>query len=215
MDIKDKIKKLLALGTSPNENEAKAALLKAKQLMMDNKLTEEDIEEKHIELEHRLMESVKWTTDGGDIWMVELCNLMANNYLCTVSWVTRYRTHTLYLSGLTTDIDVCAKAIEFAVGSVQHSIKILQRKYRTYDAKTIRHSYAMGFVSGLKAAFDKQREEHVEWGLVEVKPQKVRDYENTLGSKSVRTHQSAMHMNAYASGVNDGLNFNTHRVLEG
>lgn len=40
MDYKDKIKKLLALAESPNENEAQAALLKARQLMaehMDNK----------------------------------------------------------------------------------------------------------------------------------------------------------------------------------
>lgn len=35
--IKEKIQKLLALASSPNENEAKAALLKAKELMAKNK----------------------------------------------------------------------------------------------------------------------------------------------------------------------------------
>lgn len=38
MDYKDKIKKLLALAESPNENEAQAALLKARQLMAEHML---------------------------------------------------------------------------------------------------------------------------------------------------------------------------------
>lgn len=38
MDYKDKIKKLLALAESPNENEAQAALLKARQLMAEHKI---------------------------------------------------------------------------------------------------------------------------------------------------------------------------------
>lgn len=41
-DIKDKIAKLLALAESPNEAEAKAALLKARELMAKNKLTPEE-----------------------------------------------------------------------------------------------------------------------------------------------------------------------------
>ena len=38
-DIKDKIAKLLALAESPNEAEAKAALLKARELMARNRRT--------------------------------------------------------------------------------------------------------------------------------------------------------------------------------
>ena len=45
MDYKDKIKKLLALAESPNENEAQAALLKARQLMAEHKIGEADLEE--------------------------------------------------------------------------------------------------------------------------------------------------------------------------
>ena len=42
-DLKDKIRKLLALAKSPEEHEAKAALLKARQLMAEHKLTEEEL----------------------------------------------------------------------------------------------------------------------------------------------------------------------------
>lgn len=44
MDYKDKIRKLLALAESLSEHEAKAALLKARQLMAEHKLRPEDIE---------------------------------------------------------------------------------------------------------------------------------------------------------------------------
>lgn len=43
IDIKDKIAKLLALADSPNEHEAKAALLKARELMAEHKLRPEEI----------------------------------------------------------------------------------------------------------------------------------------------------------------------------
>ena len=42
-DIRDKIAKLLSLADSSNENEARAALLKARALMAQHKLCPEDI----------------------------------------------------------------------------------------------------------------------------------------------------------------------------
>lgn len=44
-NIKDKIAKLLALAESPNENEAKAALLKARELMAEHKLRPEEMKD--------------------------------------------------------------------------------------------------------------------------------------------------------------------------
>ena len=41
--IKDKISKLLKLSVNPNENEAKQALLKARQLMAKYKITESNV----------------------------------------------------------------------------------------------------------------------------------------------------------------------------
>lgn len=45
MDYKDKIRKLLALAKSPEPEEAKLALLKARKLMAEHKLTERDLDE--------------------------------------------------------------------------------------------------------------------------------------------------------------------------
>lgn len=47
MDYKDKIRKLLALAKSPEPEEAKLALLKARKLMAEHKLSERDLEERN------------------------------------------------------------------------------------------------------------------------------------------------------------------------
>lgn len=47
MDYKGKIRKLLALAKSPEPEEAKLALLKARKLMAEHKLTERDLEERN------------------------------------------------------------------------------------------------------------------------------------------------------------------------
>ena len=57
-NIQDKIAKLLALAESPNENEAKLALLKARKLMAKHKLSEKDI---HIHFK-RLLTTIKQMT---------------------------------------------------------------------------------------------------------------------------------------------------------
>ena len=77
--VREKIEKLLALATSPNENEARAALLKAKELMAKNKLTEADFEDaKKQKLKTFKCEDVTWTTDSGRVWMTRLCKLICD-----------------------------------------------------------------------------------------------------------------------------------------
>lgn len=213
-DIKDKIKKLLALAKSPNENEAKAALLKARELMAKNKMSEDDFADKDRELKHELVDAVRWTTDSGDIWMNDLCRTLADNYCCTTAWNTRRgcRTHTLMITGFEDDVQVCREVIVYAIGFVKNAIKVLERRNRVSHA-TAAKSYATGFINGLREAFEEQKEQNPEWGLVVVKPQEVQDYEDSLGSKSVRTKKADFDPLAYLKGLNDGSSFNAQKIL--
>lgn len=216
-NVKDKIKKLMSLATSPNENEARAALLKAKKLMMEHKISEMDIEEKSTELVHLTVQDVRWTTDSGDIWAVDLCRVIGENYMCATAWSHEKgkRTYTLCVTGLGEDPEVCADVIRFAMGVVRNNVKDLERRY-TGDARSIRHSYATGFITGLVTAFEDQRQEHTEWGLVEVKPQEVKEYENSLGSRSVKAKVAdTKDYLAQLKGYADGSKFNAKAVLEG
>ena len=217
MDIKDKIKKLLALATSSNENEAKAALLKAKKLMMDHKISEAEVQGlEEQELIHLQCDNVRWTTDSGEIWITSLADLIADNHLCSCSWFTPKgkRTHILYIHGLGTDVELCKSVIEYAVGFVRGRIKIEQRRRVTSDPKAVAASYARGFILGMELMYDEQKDEHPEWGLVVSKPQEVDEYMKSLGERNVRTRKTEFDPLAYVVGQNDGRQFNAQRVLE-
>lgn len=215
-DIKEKIRKLLAMTSSPYEGEAMAALLKAKELMAKHKLTEADfVESKKQEMVHLRVDDIKWTTDSGEIWIANLCTVIANNYCCAAAWDTphRTRTHILSLTGMQEDAELCAEVIKYAVGFVRGAVRHLQRRYRE-DPRSIMMSYANGFIQGLEMAYEDQSEDHPEWGLVVVKPEEVRRYEEGLGSKSVRTHKTAFNPTAHLRGFNDGKEFNPNRVIQ-
>lgn len=217
MDIRDKIKKLLALATSPNENEAKAALLKAKKLMMEHKISETEVQGlEEQKLIHLQCDGIRWTTDSGEIWITSLVNLIADNHLCSCSWMTRKgtRTHILYIHGLGTDVELCKSVIEYAVGFVRGRIKIEQRRRVTSDPKAVAASYARGFILGMELMYDEQKDEHPEWGLVVSKPQEVDEYMKSLGERNVRTRKTEFDPLAYMVGQNDGRQFNAQRVLE-
>lgn len=218
MDIRDKIKKLLALATSPNENEAKLALLKAKKLMMDHKISEAEVQDMNEqELVHLQCDDIRWTTDSGETWITNLTDLIADNHLCSCSWLTYKgtRTHILHIHGLGTDVELCKSAIEYAVGFVRSRIKIEQRRRVTSDPKAVAASYARGFILGMELMYDEQKDEHPEWGLVISKPQEVDEYMKSLGKKSIRTKKTEFDPMAYMKGQNDGRQFSTQRVLEG
>lgn len=215
--IREKIQKLLALSTSPNENEAKAALLKAKELMIKYKMTEADFEEiKKQELKSFRCEDISWTTDSGNIWMVDLANLIANEYMCVASWATRKgaRTHVLTLTGMGDDLEICKSVTGYAFGFVEDRVNHLHRVYRRQDPKAITNSYAKGFILGLEMAFEDQKEEHPEWALMVVEPEEVKEFKNILGSKTVKTKKADYNPLAYLKGQTDGQNFTKHRVLE-
>lgn len=213
--VKEKIKKLLALATSSNENEAKAALLKAKELMAKNKMSQYDIDDDDQKLRQIMVNDVQWTTDSGKIWMVELCRVLCENYMCSSAWNTPAgsRTHTLIVAGIGEDADICVETIKYAVDCINSKTRYLKRKYRSSMA--IENSYAKGFIMGLEIAFEAQKEEHPEWGLVIVKPDEVNEFEKSLGSKNVKTKRTEFNPMAYASGQNDGMNFNTKRAING
>lgn len=216
-DIKEKIRKLLSLASSPNENEARSALLMAQKLMAKHKLSEGDFEDKERKLVHTVCANVKWATDSGEIWVANLARVLCDNYVCVSSWLTAKgrRTHTLQISGFEDDVQVCGAMVEYAVGFVRNSIRILQRKHLGLDPRAIAKSYADGFISGLEMAFEEQRDDHSEWGLVLIKPQEVQDYEKSLGDKTVKIPSADFDPLAYISGQVDGKNFNKNKSLEG
>ena len=123
------------------------------------------------------------------------------------------RTHTLVITGLKEDAEICKDIIEYAVGFVLGRIKILTRRGEVGISRSIKRSYADGFIMGLQMAYEEQKETHPEWGLVVVKPDEVKSYEDSLGIKSVSTKNSPFDPLAYARGQIDGQEFNSRKTI--
>jgi len=80
-DYKEKIKKLLALAQSPSEAEAKAALLKARKLMAEYKLTEADLKEAEEQPVKDILTDIT-CSKRRDPWIVNLSTIIGRNYCC-------------------------------------------------------------------------------------------------------------------------------------
>ena len=76
-------------------------------------------------------------------------------------------------------------------------------------------SYGLGFASGLKDAFERQKEEHQEWGLVMVIPKEVTDIREGLKTLKFRSSAEDRVLDSeFERGKTDGANFRMDRRLK-
>ena len=219
-DYREKIRKLLALAESPNEHEAKAALLKARQLMAEHKLTERDCKDAE-EQEVKDIRTDITCSKRRNPWIVHLSAVIGENYCCKGYRNRRYGEQTNYIGfiGLEDDVEVCVSIFKYAVDCVLSEIKRIKKENSCYYSsyvKKICDSYGYGFVSGVSEAFRKQQEENEQgWGLVLVMPQEVIEASQHLGHKEFKSRaQEDISESAYAKGFYDGEEFDPTKRLQ-
>lgn len=209
-NVKDKIAKLLALATSSNENEAKAALLKARKLMAENKLVESDIVKEDEKVVKQLI-GVKCSGQT-DTWAAELSAIIAKRYCC-VAFRQRHvgqRQVVIGFCGLESDFEVCKEAFMHAYNFIKHYCEnnISRESDGTHGAYRKRcNAYGWGFTIGLNEAFKGQEEAHKDWGLVMVVPNQVW---NEFEQKNPTSygHSSADYDGYKTKGYTHGKQFN-------
>ena len=76
----EKIKKLLALSKSPNENEARVALLKAQEIMAKHHISERDLDETEEENEIIMLETNISYTSRTNSWVQFFEELWNHSY---------------------------------------------------------------------------------------------------------------------------------------
>lgn len=186
-NVKEKVAALLALATSPNENEAEAALLKARELMAKYKLRPEEVMEKKSEKVVRERINVTCTSMT-DSWAVSLASIIAGRHCCKAFRWHGYKSKTTYIGfvGFEDDFAVCKRIFLYAYECVQSRCRQIRARNQRAgcSGKELRemcNAYGMGFCRGLKAAYDEQDEEHQEWGLVLKVPQAVEDSMKDMG----------------------------------
>lgn len=217
--IKDKIAKLLALADSPDENEARAALLKARALMAKHKLSEDDCEK--AETAKVINETINITcTALTDPWVIQLSAVIAEAYCCKSFRrnTKKGRTYTIGFVGLEDDFEVCKRVFLYAYKTVIANQKTIKRYPRelasTYREK--RNAYGYGFTIGVKKAFMEQNEQRQEWGLVMVVPQAVADIASGFKNKpNPGKDKTGGPLDKYrAMGYQDGTNFRPTESIE-
>jgi len=215
-DIIVKIQKLLALSESSNENEAKNAMLKAQQLLVKNKITMQEVQSlkpKDIEICTKRTD-VTFTKAK---WKCSLANVIAENFCC-YSYIASRRTNRIVFIGKTEDVYICNLVFNYALDTIDASVKALRYAYYKQNASTkgLQSDYAIGFVLGLKKSFDAQKKQNSEWGLVLAKDKAVEDaykalnFTNTVQLKSKYNG----HLQAYNIGKEDGEKFSISDKIE-
>lgn len=209
MNIKDKIEKLLNLAQSPNENEARDAMLKARKLMAKYKLDKDDIRENNVKIIDRTTD-ISCTTMT-NYWAVELAKVIAEHYCCKsyVQKITGKKTRTIGFIGLEEDFMICVQIYRYAYKCVNQYCEKIKRKYKgrytPAEIRNLEYVYGKGFCKGLEEAFEEQQKKNQEWGLVLAIPKEVISIFNSS------TETNNIIMKNYKNEVSDRLKRNGYR----
>lgn len=224
-DYRDKIRKLLALAESPNENEAKKALLKAKQLMAEHKIAEVDLEEIKIKKVKRIDTGYEYTKRG-EFWMSTMAHVIAENYCCRSASSVYHgkQKRTIIFVGLEDDLDLCSMVFSYAVDSArvlakEHAKEVSKQYAFGFTAKeknTAINSYVLGFARGVEEAFKQQKEmqtaDEGSWGLVMVIPKEVNDFcKHFKNDRHASSH--SINSDSMSHGYAEGKRFNPERRI--
>ena len=222
-DYKEKIRKLLNLAESPVEAEARVALLKARQLMAEHKLREEDcLEPEKFKVKKALIGIT--CTKRLNAWITDLSAVIAENYCCTAWRCGKHGKQTVEIGfiGFEDDFEVCERIFRYAVDCVLSYCKTMRKEYRDiYTGKHISKmcdAYGYGFVHGVMEAFERQTQENQQWGIVLVIPQEVRNKAAEMGDatvfKGTAKSQHISELEAMQKGYADGQEFDPTKRLK-
>ena len=220
-DYKEKIRKLLALAESNNEHEARAALLKAKELMAEHKIEEIDIKDIQKKEVKRIVTEYEYTKRG-EWWIGALANIIAENYCCRSAGSKYFggQKRKIIFIGLDGDVDICANIFAYAVNSARACGKSYLKNLRGWqnfsyaEKNQIKNSYALGFTKGVRSAFEEQKQANeIGWGLVMVVPKEVDEAcANFVPDRYQSRHSVSREV--YNRGYEEGKKFKPNGRLE-
>lgn len=220
MNYKDKISKLLALAQSPEEAEAKEALLKARKLMAEHKLTEADLED-DAQCTVKDVRTNITCSKRRNPWIVNLVSVIGESYCCK-GYRVKYpgkQTQTIAFIGLADDVEVCIEIFRYAVSCVLSEVRRIRKKNKSYNANYVRSlcdSYGYGFCAGVQKAFAKQEAENSELGLILSVPKVVQQAAQHLVRRPfIAKTQSEISPSEYKRGYIDGKKFDPQKVFKG
>lgn len=227
-NVIEKIRKLLALAGSHNDHEARAALLKARELMARHKLTERDVEgnqnaeiRRAIYTEHTYSGKKNW-------WFVRLSNVIAENHCCHACGTRTGKSTTAQITfaGLGDDPAIALELFSYAVQHILYKEKDFrlyinrrtpypaERNAQTYSWIA---NYAKGFCDGLAAQYAEQfrKAENTCMALALVKPPQVETFAKSLSTWKIDVRKAYADETAQRLGYMNGYKFNPTKQIAG
>lgn len=133
VDYKEKIRKLLALAESPVEAEARAALLKARQLMAEHKLTERECRAAEKQAVRDVLTDIT-CSKRREPWIIPLSATIGESYCCKGYRKRYYGQQTQHVGfiGLEDDVEICIAVFKYAVDCIRAGVKKIKAEYAEY-----------------------------------------------------------------------------------
>lgn len=179
----DKIEKLLALAGSDNENEARAAMVKAQELM-----AKYEIDRERVQGKDRKERPVIYLSAGPykDEWTGMVAAVIAENFRCRCISASIRKTggsFRIRFYGYEEDAEICINIFNYAVEVVRKRFVTLRAIYAEAGKKFRRNekmNYISGFCHGLDRNFEEQKKQSQSFALALVIPEAVNRYVNEL-----------------------------------
>lgn len=192
--IINKIRKLLALASSKNENEAQSAMLMAQKLMALHNIEMSQVD--NVSENHDVIEEEADAKRHKTKWKRSLGKLIAINFKCD-TFLRGYGTFSTMFVGKRENIDICKTVYLSAVRFINKFFSEYWKKLNrpVSDSIRLKNSYALGFICRLKEKFEEQKTiaEQEGWALVLVKDSDVVEY---MESKHLK-HKEAKTSNKF------------------
>lgn len=215
-DYRKRIHDLLALAEreTTNEYEARDALLRARKLMAEHKITELELENTEKQAVVRELTGVTYSMRR-DPWILELSAVIGEHHCCRPFYTREKRKQVAEIGfvGLSGDTPLCRKIFVYAVDCIRMKTNKLRKE--PYKGVSIADGYGYGFTMGLKDAYYKQQSEEG-WGLVLTVPKEVNDFTDKMSRGKANTSSKKKQASArsFIDGMNDGRKFHEQKRIK-
>jgi len=210
-NIIEKVSKLLTRAeNNPFAAEAQACMLKAQALMVEHKISMDDLADcigSKGAVEGNL------TGYGRQAWWKKyLSVVIAQNFRCkSIKRSNHAAQSQLFILGLKEDVKIAGQVFDFAVESINFNAGQYLKEVRKkgLPTKGVKNTYIFGFINGLQDQFAEQVSQN-EWGLILVVDPIVTEAYERLNCKKDRSNKikAARNEEARENGYLAGKSFN-------
>lgn len=213
---KDKIQKLLTLANDANDEESMSALAKAQELMLEYKISENDIFTYNRQQSSEIVNTTTIYEGKPQKWLYRLARIISKNFRVKFYYESGTPVK-LKLTGLSSDLQIAEITFQYANGNVSYCAKkymqqpeIKRKRKRKWQMKK---DYIQGYLVGLENILNNQVITNG-YELALQLPETVKNHLEELNLvKGKDTSHMVKDMDAYHSGYQEGIKFKSREQL--